>query len=146
MSTLRELPVDTLTNDVTFAALMTGGVFDAQDMPIDGGGASSAPRETDGVQIKPHAIVRWRSDKPFSAVPIGAENTSFEVYLYQHVGYDIIEQAITLAKALFHQKRFQSSDRQFVFINWVFNGEEMTTAEYNGHPMRFMRFEVTQVR
>ncbi len=145
MATLRAMTIATLEANAPLMAILTGGVLDAQDLPRDGGGMDSAPKETDGVRIAPHAVVRWRENNQFDAVPIGAEKTLCEIYLYDHIGYARIDQAIRLIKPLFHQLRFQADDRQFVFFNWVHSSGELEAEEYNNAPMRFTRFEVFNV-
>jgi hypothetical protein len=146
MATLREQVKSVLTSDATLMALLTGGIKDAQELPPDGGSLKDAPKAANGVSLAPHATIRWRGDRPFSAETLGAEQTTCEVYLYDHIGYVKIEEAIGLIKPLLHRHRFQVSDRDFVYTNWVQNMGEMNAPEYAGAPMRFMRFEVTTVR
>lgn len=146
MTTLRALPKTQLSGNATLSALLTGGIKDAQNLPRDGGGMSSAPKVAGTPRIQPHAVIRWRADRPFGPETVQSENTSFEVYLYDHAGYVNIETAVGLIKALLHRQRFQADDRQLVYINWVFTSGELTAEEYAGAPCRFMRFEVTAVR
>jgi len=146
MVTLRALPKTVLSGDVTLSTLLSGGIRDAQNLPRDGGGLKSAPKQPDGVRLAPHAVVRWRADRPVGPETIEAENTSFELFLYDHAGYSTIETAIGLIKALLHRQRFLVDDRQLVYLNWVFTSGELTAEEYGGAPCRFLRFEVTTVR
>lgn len=146
MATLRALVKSTLTSSASLTALLTGSIKDAQDLPLDGGGMTSAPKLADKVRIAPHGVIRWRNETAFSAETLGAENTSFEVYLYDDAGYTTIDSAIALIKALLHRLRFQVDDRQFVYINWLSNSGELTADEYQFAPVRFMRFQVITVR
>lgn len=143
---LREEFKALLKTDDALNAILTGGIEDAQDRPQDGGGQGSVPRESDGVTILPHAVIRWGPDTEYPPIQIGAELGTVEVYLYQDTGYDAIEAAISRMKSLLNHRYMQVDDREFVHVRQIFVSGETVADELGGAPTRFVRYAVVHVR
>lgn len=147
MPPLRQAVRELLANDVTLAAILTGGVRDAETLPQDGGGAGSAPRQTGGVRVAPYAVIRWRSRNRMDTGvnDFVAGRGTLEIYNHQDVGYDIIELAMQREIVLLNNKYLTATDRQMVHVLWVQNSEEVPTKASGIAPVRFVRFEVIDV-
>lgn len=146
MGVLREVFRQTLEADTALTTLLTGGIMDASELPADGGGSKSAPRESGKTRIQPYAVVRWRAVRPFSVEVLEAEKETVEVYIYQQKGYDTIEAAIHRMKALLHRQFLTADNRAIAHTFMTFISGELTAEELHYAPTRFIRFEVTQIR
>lgn len=146
MPTLREVVKNTLEADVILTGILPGGIFDASELPQDGGGASSAPRQSDGVRINPYAIIRWGNSAGYPPHKVYAEQGSVEIYFYQDTGYAIIEQAISRVKALLNDVYLEASDRVLAHVSFAFNSREVPADELGGAPCQFSRYSIIHVR
>ncbi len=147
MATLRNIIRTTLESDATLTALLTGGVFDATELDYTGEGASQAPVQTDGIQIKAHAIIRWNESLPTgSQYRIGAEDEEFECHIYQDAGYDVIESAVNRINALLHDKYFNTDDRALAHVTRTYVSREVPAEELGYVPRKFMRFSTIHIR
>lgn len=146
MTTLREVFINTLEADTALMALLTGGVTDAADSDIDGGGAADAPRAADGVTLLPHAKVRWRTANTLP-VPrqLGALRQTVEVYLYQDRGYDVIDAAALRLRDLLHDQYLTGASTKLNHVLFVTASGEIPAPEYLDKPSRFVRFSITYV-
>ena len=145
MATLRESLKARLENDSALAALLTGGVLDAADIPTDSG-IDVAPRLSDGVRIAPYAVVRWQASNAYSMLNIGAEQETVEIYCYQHSGYDTIEAAQGRIKTLLHNAYLDVDDRDLAHVLFAYISGEVPADELGGASCRFSRYVVTGVR
>lgn len=146
MSDFRTALRTTLESDTVLMTLLTGGVWDASELPRDGGGESTFSRETDGVRLKPIAVIRFRASSVYSANLIGAERGTLELYFYQDIGYDVIEQAITRAKTLLNHVFITADDRALAQLEYDFTSGDVPGAELSDAACRFMRFAVYEIR
>lgn len=148
MPTLRELVKSTVEADATLTALLPGGFMDANDLPQDGGGAGSAPRQADEVRINPFGIIRYRAGNRTQAdVPsLRSGQQSIEIYVYEDVGYGVIDAAIDRLITLLDNKYLYPSDRAIVHLLHTFDSEEIRAEEFGNAPSRFVRFQTVSIR
>lgn len=147
MATIEAVLKQTLTNDATLAAILTGGVFDASVFPFDQGGVDKVPRDTDGIAAIPFAIIRWQaSNRTGEITAIGGELGTVEIYLYQDTGYDQIELAVSRIKTLLNRQELSGSTRQLAYFEYGYTSGEMNAEELGGIACKFSRYSVTQVR
>lgn len=146
MAVFRDVLRTTLENDAPLAAILTGGVFDASELPQDGGGMSSFGRTADGITLKPMLVIRFRASNQFSASLINAERGTLELYFYQDVGYDQIELALTRTKALINHVFLTAADRAIAHLEYAYTSGDLMAEEMGDAPCRFMRFIVTDIR
>jgi len=148
MPTLRELLQSTLTADATLTALLPGGFMDANDLPQDSGGAASAPRQGDGIRINPFGIIRYRAGNRTQAdVPsLRSGQQSIEIYVYEDVGYGVIDAAIDRLITLLDNTYLYPTDRAIVHLLNSFESEEIPAEEFGNAPSRFVRFQTVSTR
>lgn len=147
MATLRNTIRTTLEADSTLTTALTGGIFDASELDYTGQGSSQAPMQADGVQIKPHLIIRWGESVPYgSNYRIGAEDEEFECHIYQDVGYSVIESVVNRLNVLLHDKRFTADDRTLAHVTRIHVSRELPAEELGFVPRKFMRFSVIHIR
>lgn len=151
MTTIEAVLKTTLANDATLAAILTGGVMDASDMPFDGGGTDTVPRQTDGVTAKPFAIIRWKDSTSTGAIKrIQGELGTVEIYFYQDTGFDQIELAVARVKALLNLRELSASNRQLAYFEYGFTSGEVDgqalSEELGNIACKFSRYFVTQIR
>jgi len=143
MATLRAKVKATLQANAPLVALLTGGILDASVLDFTGEGASQAPREADGVTLKTHAVIRWGDVSPNgSGLKIGDEAETFEIYVYQDTGFDVIESALIKIKKLLHDSYLVTDDRALAHVIKVFTSGEMPAEELGNAACRFVRFAV----
>jgi len=140
MAKLREAVVTLLTSDATLSALLTGGVFNAEDFSFDGGGADEIPYAVDGITIKPFAIVRFQESTTIAPVKVRAELQSVEIYVYANVAYVTIDSAISRIKTLLNFKDVVADDRDLAYLHDPFTSKEFDAPEIGGASCKFVRF------
>jgi hypothetical protein len=150
MATLKA-DIKTAITAVT-TAILTGGIFDSNeiyaDNDTDGGGYDWASQngvtESNGVTLKPHGIIRWREANAYQidSPKLAAEREFFEIFLYQDMGYAVIDAAKVAIKAALHDKIYYPSDRQLASLQFVTFSTELKAPEYQHKPMKFLRFSV----
>lgn len=143
--TIRADVLATLEADATLTATLTGGIYDASELPMDGLTPSAAPDAYDGVRLQPCAVIRWRSVSETQI--LGASRRRFlEIYYYQAVGQGSIESAQARVRTLLHRaKQLETDGGQVYFATWVEDGGEMVADELNGAAMSFSRYYVDYV-
>lgn len=146
MATLVATIKSTLSGDSTLSALLTGGILDSSDLPEEDGGAGDIPYDTDGVTILPFAVLRWKDSVAVGLHHTGQENASLEIYIYEWVGYDTIEQAVSRIKSLLNGEYFTVSDRELVYVEYTFTSGELVADELGGAPNKFSRYAVYTAR
>lgn len=148
METLRQTLLDLLKNDTALSAILTGGVMDASELPDDGGGAGSAPRDLGNVRIKPYAIIRWRAgSRMHGDIPgFRASSRAVEIYNHQQRGYDVIDQAIEREIDLLDNAYLNVADRTLAHLTFIHESPEIPTRELGLIPARFVRFMVVDFR
>lgn len=142
MATLHNAFKAVLTSDSTLMALLTGGIFDAAVLDYTGEGASQAPRQSDGVTLKPHAVIRWGAGTPNgSSYKVAGEVESVEVYVYQDTGYDVIESAILRMRTLLGDRYLTTDDRALAHVlKTPFKGPQITEEALGMAACQFDRF------
>lgn len=143
MATLRNVFRTTLEADATLTALLTGGIFDSSELDYSGEGAMQAPRESDGVQLKPHAVIRWKGSISIGpGIKVGGEAETVEVYVYQDVDYDVIESAIIRMKYLLDDVYLTADNRALAHVNKDFMSADIPAEELGMASSRFVRFTI----
>lgn len=146
MSNLSDAFKAVLSGDATLVTLLPGGVFDSNDTPQDQGGADFTPRMTDGVRVKPHTIIRWRSSQEMEPVTVRAESQNVEIYIYQDTGYATIDSAVSRIKTLLHMQLINADDRDLAYTRQTFVSGELPATEIGGGTSKFVRYNVIHVR
>lgn len=103
MTTMKEAVRLVLVNDATFAALASGGIFDANT--VGRNGMTRKKLTVSGqVAMSPGVYITWPTDVPLGQAQktIGAHNIFFDLYCYQDEGYDITEAMRKRALVLFN--------------------------------------------
>lgn len=145
MATLRQALLATLNADATLATILTGGVHDASILPREGMGLGAVPVQADGVTIQPFAVVRWGVANPAEVVAL-SERRSVTIWVYQHVGFAVIEAACKRLKQLLHQAQLATDDAGYALFQWTQDGGELPADELGGAAGSFIRFTVNYVR
>lgn len=145
MATLREAVKALLAGDGALAALLTGGVLDADALPMDGGGVGSLPLAADGMSVRPFAVLRWRGANPREIVAV-TERRTLEVYVYQERGYGVIEQAKRRIKSLLIRQRVSADDAGIAMFHWLQDMGELPAEEFGNLACEMSRFYVDYVR
>jgi hypothetical protein len=150
MATLKE-DVKTAIATAT-SAILTGGVFDSNEIygddAVDGGGYQWAIDkglfDLDNTTLVPHGIIRWREANAhqINSPKLAAEREFFEIYLYQDMGYAVIDAAKVAIKAALHELILYPTDRQLAHIQYATFSTELKAPEYAMKPMKFLRFGV----
>lgn len=146
MASLREALKTTLEADGSLMALLTGGVFDADDVfGREGIDSVNAPYEADEVTLKPFAAIRWGGSNPTGPSVIQAAMESVTIYVYQHQGYATIDAALSRIKALLNHQFVTADDRQLAYFMTPQKGPEFAEEALMWAPGRFIRFGVTHI-
>lgn len=119
MTELFDLVMTTLTTDVTLTALLTGGVYDEDDVPSRLGiTPSDFPdeiRDANG-RIKPFAWIVWHeSFENRRSEPLDEERQVLDVYVVSDFGYDSIRAAVARVKEIMHRHSWVVSDYKFAW-------------------------------
>jgi hypothetical protein len=117
MPSLRDTIRTTLVNDVTLAGILTGGIYDADQ--LDREGIEQSTIRDSQLRIKPFAVLRWRASNPFGPEVLPAEERFVEIYFYEDSGTAGIEAAKTRTKTLLHRKYFTATGTGIVFVTWA---------------------------
>ncbi len=131
-----------LTSDSILSAILTGGWFDGENLPREGMTLSNAPKQADGVSIKPFGVIRRRGMNDEGIRDLNAERGSVEFYIYAHKGYATIEQAISRLKGILNERNFVSSDASTAFLRFAFASGELVAEELASAPFKFVRFNL----
>lgn len=147
MATVRQALKTHLLADATLAALLTGGVLDAEDLPLDGGSLSDIPLQNDGVRIKPFVVCRWRLTTPKEIIA-SSQRRTLELYFYQDVGYATIEAAQQHVKSILHQVKLLAADdaARYAFFNWQQDRGELPAPEFGNVASIMSRYSVDYLR
>jgi hypothetical protein len=104
--------------DATLMATLTGGVYAAGEVGLEGISRDTTPSAFSSGYLLPAALVRQRSDVPDNAVwDEATQHTSFrqvvEIYLYEDRGYSSIDTAAERLFQLFQGYQFTSPNPSF---------------------------------
>jgi hypothetical protein len=140
MSIREHLRETTLEGDTTLIAILTGGIYDASELPADGLTPTAAPSAFNGVRVKPCAVIRWRNTTGTELIG-SSKRRFFEIYFYQVAGQDQIEAAMVRCRALLDRaKAFTDEDDQVYYTTWVEDMGDLIAEELDGAAMGFSRY------
>lgn len=131
-----------LEGDATLSVILTGGIFDDEEMPADGGGMGSAPMSADGLDMLPFAVVVWKGAVPAEIVRY-SQREFVEIWLYQERGYDALVSA---------QRRIQMMLDGWIDpvshcgYFWAESKDNLPADEYDNAAAAMLRFYVNQTR
>ena len=146
MTTMKEAVREVLENDATFAALATGGIFDANN--VGRNGMTRKKLTVSGqVAMSPGVYITWPTDAPLGQAQktIGAHNIFFDLYCYQDEGYDITEAMRERALTLFNYTpvTFDTpSDKIMRDIIWAGDVSEQRDDTMGGAAMERSSYQV----
>lgn len=147
MSEPRDMFRTTLEGDSDFATPLTGGIYDASELP-DQGLTPSQPQEAwdaNGV-LKPSAVIRWRGWSPYGPYNVsGSERGFVEIYLYEVNGVAVLETAANALKALMHRNRMIADGATYWF-RLIHQTGIVPADEVGGAQSLFCRFSCIRVR
>lgn len=135
----------TLEADVTLTGLLTGGIFDASELPEDGltPGMTNTPWDAYGV-LQPCAVIRWRGQNPYGPHwDLGSERLFFEVYLYG--ARSSIDSAADRLNVLLNAVIVVADSRN-VRIKKAGGALEIPTPELGNVNGRMLRFQAVRVQ
>lgn len=135
-----------LAADSALTALLTGGLFTADDLPATGMTLENAPKAANGVTILPHAVLHYGAAPRAGFEDIGAQVQDLEIYIYDQRGYNTIDQAHSLLFALLDDINMQVSDRSLVHLRFLQVGPETMAENLNNAACQFGRYAITQIR
>lgn len=101
MTTMFEAIRELLEDDVTFAALAVGGIYDGDTVGHNGMTRKLLAID-DIANMNPGVYITWVTDSPLGQAQksIGADSIFFDLYCYQKTGYDITRAMRKRAKQL----------------------------------------------
>jgi hypothetical protein len=141
MADVRDTLRAALAADVTLAALLTGGIYDANVMNADGLPVATA-YDANGI-LKPSLVVRWRGGVPGSILEF-TETRTCELYFYSQQGYSVISQAQARCKVLLHRKQLPSvTGTGLNYFEWVNDLGEYQADELHGAAADMSRYSVS---
>jgi hypothetical protein len=143
MATMRAALRNFLNADATLTTLLPGGFLDANSLPSEWS-ISDVPH--DGAMITPFAVLRWRGATPKEVyITDMTERRSVEIYIYQHRGYDLIEQAKRRIKTILHRTQIAADDADVCMFHWNNDLGEFTAKEIGGAAAEMSRFYVDYI-
>lgn len=121
MASVKQTILNTLNNDATLTAVVTGEFLDADNLPFDGLTQDNLQTGANNVIILCQGVLRWRSENPMRG-PNTAVRRFLEIYIYDDPssGFDNIDTAKRRIFELLHQKQFAGVDNYgLVWTIWV---------------------------
>lgn len=146
MTALRQVLRETLEGDATLMALLTGGVFDAAELPDDGltPGMTGSPWNASTGVLAPCAVIRWRNRAPYGPHwDLGSERLFVEVYLYGM--RTTIESAADRVNVLLNAQLL-SADSRNVRIKKAGGMQEVPTLELGNVNGLMLRFQAVRIQ
>lgn len=131
---------ETLEADATLTGILTGGIYDASELGVDGLTPEAAPSAFTGARLKPCALIRFGTMSQTEIVG-HSKRRFFQIYFYQQVGHGQIDLASARCRVLLHpHKQFETSGGLFYFTTYVSSGGDMIADELGGVAMSFDRY------
>jgi hypothetical protein len=149
MPTLKTQLMTLLTADAALGATLTGGVYDAAALPVTGAAPGDLPGgvlASDGVTIRPFAVLRWTGGDPFGADVLGAEARTLSIFFYAQAAIGPIDTAQTRVKALLHDTPIAADDVGLAWCIWRGDLGEQSADEYGGAVMSRSLYEIRCTR
>ena len=147
MTTLREAFKAALTSDAELAAILTGGIFDVDDLGRQGLTPKNAPRAADGVTLLPVAVIRWSTSAPYMLR--NAERRFVQVWFYDDRGAATIDRAQRRVKGLLHRARLGPTAGDALglnFVHWVGDVNGLAAEELQDASAAYSRYMVDLTR
>lgn len=148
MPTVHENVLTLILDDITLSALLSGGVFDYDNIDdIDRGGMDWSPKEDDGIRLAPHAKLRWGTVLPHGEnILLAAEEESLDIYIYQDIGYTVIDAVAKRLKELLHTEYVTGDDVGLSFFTFANLTNQTNAEELNDASLRVMTFQNVYIR
>ena len=151
MATMHEIVLTTLRTAT--ASILTGGIFESDDIDIASGGGYEWAKDEGLVSntiMTAHGILRWKDSTAYQteARHLQAELEVAELYMYAHYGqYSVLESAIKPIKDAFpYGQVYQADDRSLYEVMQIDSFGEMPAEEYQMRPSRMLRFSIVHRR
>ena len=140
MATQRQTLLTFLEADSALTTLLTGGIFDASELDLEGLSPSDLPTDAVG-RVQPLLLIRWRGEGEKEVIG-RTERRTVELYLYDFAGYATIEAAKRRIKTLLdNQKIGSADDANMNHFKWMGGIGEFVPEEFDnvgaGEMMRF---------
>jgi hypothetical protein len=145
MATFRESLLNALNTNAGVIAALPGGVKDHDTLPYDGGGATAAPRASDGVTLLPYAVMNFGEYARLAPQSVQAFQGFIEIYVYAETGISALQAgASAIGKALDNQ--YWHTDDVALAHTIEVGGTRRFTAREVGRPTQMVRIQVVHVR
>ena len=133
----------TLEGDATLTGILTGGIYDASELPQDGLTVSAVPGAFDSLdRVLPCAVIRFR-EMSETAISGHSRRRFAEIYVYQHRGMDLVDAALARCRALLHpHKQFTTDGGQVYYTTWVDSVGDLVADELDGAAMSRSRYYI----
>jgi len=133
----------TLETDATLTGILTGGIYDASELPQDGLTPNAAPSAFDSFgRVLPCAVIRFR-DMSETEIVGRSRRRFFEIYAYQNIGMDQVDAALARCRALLHpHQQYTTDGGQVYFTHWVDSVGDLTADELDGAAMGRSRYYI----
>lgn len=142
--TIRDDLRQTLEADGTLTALLTGGIYDASELPQDGLTMRIAQTDANG-RLLPCAVIRFR-DMTETEIVGYSRRRFFEIYAYQQRGMDAVDAALARCRALLHpHKQFTTDGGQVYYTTWVDEVGDLVADELDGAAMGRARYYIDYI-
>jgi hypothetical protein len=143
MATYRQALIEYLEADVALTALLTGGIRDSNDLPVEWLSGGNVDGIWNGLDMVPHCLLTWREENSMDSA-FSADRQFVDGFVYANRGYTTINSAIARIKALFRPSlKFSSlDDATSIFVLYTQASDEMTSDDLYQKPMRRFRLQV----
>lgn len=143
--TIRAKIKGVLEADTTLTGILTGGIYDASELPQDGLTPEAVPGAYSGVRLLPCAVIRF-STRSETQIVGASKRQFFFIWFYQHVGYDQIELAMARCRALLHPHvQHKTTGGKVIYTTFVDDDADLVADELDGAAMARSRFYVDYV-
>lgn len=145
MADLRTATRNLLVADTDLMAILTGGVFDARQLPQNGMTVDNLPHAANGITVLPFIVIRFRNSTGKEIIR-KTERRFCEFFIYEHRGYQNIEQAKRRLKTLLDGKQVRADDAGICMFHWVTDIGEVPNDQLGFIPCELSRYYVDYVR
>lgn len=146
MADLRTALREYLLADAPLAAILTGGIHDAQTADRAGADTAWIARDpVDNITVLPFAVIRFRGTLGKEVISV-SRRRFVEIYLYQDQGYIEIEKAKRRIEAILHRHQVQADDAGIAMFHWSQDIGEFTAPEYEHAAGECARYYVDYIR
>lgn len=147
MATLRAAVLARLQADVPLTTLLTGGINDRDTLGREGLTMSTAALQSDGVSIKPQAVLTWSTETPeMETFGTRGRRRFASVWAYSHASYALVEAALRAAEDVLHRSLVATDDAGQVLLVYANDGPDFLAEELSNAFGRFARFYIQMGR